>query len=703
MQVYSFDIPLTRIQKDSIRQLIRDYKLKTINNLGDQQILNQISSLYFQLEDMDSAGFWINLSDKIDKNNPETKFWKGRIHLYKGESSLIPFERLKELFKQDNHSKAIREFEQAVKQKEDYWEARYFLGRAYVAKGGDSNYNKAIETYNTLLTLKPDYYETHYELAIALYKLKKFQEAIRNLNFYSGQHPEDARPFIRMSDIHNEMGKTESASRLFMQGIVRLKDKEMLQSLFLEIEDLSNKAEKEEFESLPNKKRGLFFQKFWKRRDPTPFTEENERYSEHFRRVQHARLVFSYTVPPYYDDRGRIYVKYGKPDVRYTSSMSTADVKDNESWSYQKSIRRGLVFDFVQFGAHYQLVQDLTVASKAGVPYSFKQLLATQLYSERAPDLGGVYNKFSASTRSTDLMDFTIEKTNAADKAPAEVFNYDYKAEPLPFTVRYAQFRGDEGKTKLEVYHTIMGENLGIKQSKENEYLATIHSNVGIFDEFYSRVDQQKNEIKLLGTSLDQIKDVASIDEAIFNLAPNKSYRVVIELKNPEGNMLGIGNLNVPIKNFNLDSLLISDIELAAKVEKAQKKGRFYKDNLWVLPYTFSKLDRTKPIIIYYEIYNLRKNADGETQYTIDYTVKSLTRKEGGVKKFFRSIGKIFGGDKKPSVTSTYERQGNSSVEKEYISLDVGKMPLGVIELSVTVVDKISNQTRKSTTSLEII
>lgn len=652
---------------------------------------------------MNSAEFWIKLSDKVDNNNPETKFWRGRIHLYKGESSLIPFERLKELFKRDSNSKAIREFDQAIKLKDDYWEARYFLGRAYVAKGGDSNYNKAIETYNTLLTLKPDYHETHYELAIALYKLKKFQEAIQNLNYYSGQHPEDARPFIRMSDIHNEMGKTDSASRLFMQGIVRLRDKEMLHSLFLEIEDLSTKSEKEEYESLPYQKRGLFFQKFWKRRDPTPFTDENERYSEHFRRVLHARHVFSYTVSPYYDDRGRIYVKYGKPDARYSSNMSIIDVKDNESWSYERSIRRGLVFDFVQFGAHYQLVQDLTSASNAGIAYSYKQLLANQLYSERAPDLGGVYDKFSVSTRLTDLMDFTNEKTNAVDKAPAEVFKYDYKAEPLPFTVRYAQFRGVGGKTKLEVYHTIMGENLGIEKRKENEYFATILSNVGIFDEFYSRIDHQKNEIKLLGVSRDQIKDVASIDEAIFNLPPNKSYKVVMELKNPEGNMLGIGNLNVPIKTFNLDSLLISDIELAAKVETAQKKGRFYKNNLWVLPYTFSKLDRTHPVTIYYEIYNLRKNPDGKTQYTIDYTVKSLTRKEGGVKKFFRSIGKVFGGGKKPSVTSTYERQGNSTFEKEYISFDVGKLPPGVIELSVTVLDKISNQTRKSITSLEII
>ena len=202
--------------------------------------------------------------------------------------------------------------------------------------------------------------------------------------------------------------------------------------------------------------------------------------------------------------------------------MSTSDVKDNESWSYEQSIRRGLVFDFVQFGSHFQLVQDLTAASKAGVPYSFKSLLATQLYSERAPDLGGVYNKFSVSTRDTDLMDFTNEKSNAAAKAPAEVFKYDYKAKPLPFTLRQAQFRGLNGKTKLEIYHTVMGKNLGSEKDEENRYFATINSNIGIFDEYYSKVDQQNNEIKLLGTSKEQIEDVASVDESIFSLNPGE-------------------------------------------------------------------------------------------------------------------------------------------------------------------------------------
>lgn len=702
-EAYSIDIPLSRAQEDSIRQLIRDFKFQIAQDARNQQILNQISGLYFQLEEMDSSEFWINLSKKIDEDNPESRFWRGRIFLYKGESAIVPIERIKELFKQDNHSKAIREFEKAVEKKEDFWEARYFLGKAYVAKGGDTNYHKAIATYDSLLALQPDYKDTYYELAIAHIKLKKYPQAVSYLNYHAGRHRVDARPYIKMSNIENELGKTESASRLFMQGIVRLRDKEMLHSLFLEIKDIASKAEKEEYESLSFNKRGLFFQKFWKRRDPTPFTDENERYTEHFRRVSHARHVFSFTAPPFYDDRGRIYVKYGEPDVRYTSTMSSVDIKDNESWSYETSIRRGLVFDFVQFGAHYQLVQDLTAASKAGVPYSFKTLMATELYSERAPDLGGVYNMFSVSTRNTDLMDFTNEKSNAIDKAPTEVFKYDYNASPLSFTMRQAQFRGENGKTKLEIYHTVMGTNLGSKKEGENKYFATVNSNIGIFDEYYSKVDQQKNEVKLQGTTAEQIKDVASVDESIFSLNPDQTYEVVFELENPEGNMLGIGNMPITIKNFQSDSLLLSDIEFAARVEPALKKGRFSKDSLYVLPYTFPKFDRDTPVTIYYEIYNLSKNPAGETDYVIDYKVTTLERKEGGVKKFFRSIGSIFGGGKKPSVSSTYERQGHSEVEKQYLTLDIGKLPPGKIELSVTVTDRTSNQTGKSSTSIDVI
>ncbi len=60
--------------------------------------------------------------------------------------------------------------------------------------------------------------------------------------------------------------------------------------------------------------REAFIDQFWKRRDPTPNTEENEFKQEHYRRVAYANEHFASYVAGWKTDRGRIYITYGPPD-----------------------------------------------------------------------------------------------------------------------------------------------------------------------------------------------------------------------------------------------------------------------------------------------------------------------------------------------------------------------------------------------------
>jgi GWxTD domain-containing protein len=61
--------------------------------------------------------------------------------------------------------------------------------------------------------------------------------------------------------------------------------------------------------------RNQFIQQFWLRRDPTPGTPQNEFMQEHYRRIAYANKHFaSPTLYGWKTDRGRIYIKYGRPD-----------------------------------------------------------------------------------------------------------------------------------------------------------------------------------------------------------------------------------------------------------------------------------------------------------------------------------------------------------------------------------------------------
>jgi GWxTD domain-containing protein len=96
-----------------------------------------------------------------------------------------------------------------------------------------------------------------------------------------------------------------------------------------------------------DRERNLFVEAFWKQRDPTPGTPENEFKTEHFRRVAHADHYLGRDAPRpgWRTDRGRIYIILGEPnDVqRFEGKSSTYDA---EVWFYQGKTDMGLPAGF---------------------------------------------------------------------------------------------------------------------------------------------------------------------------------------------------------------------------------------------------------------------------------------------------------------------------------------------------------------------
>jgi len=77
------------------------------------------------------------------------------------------------------------------------------------------------------------------------------------------------------------------------------------------------KKEKEIFLNLPPSERKAFIKEFWEKRDPDPFTEENEFKKEYFRRIEEANKLFKEGgTPGWLQDRGRIYILLGPPEHR---------------------------------------------------------------------------------------------------------------------------------------------------------------------------------------------------------------------------------------------------------------------------------------------------------------------------------------------------------------------------------------------------
>lgn len=103
-------------------------------------------------------------------------------------------------------------------------------------------------------------------------------------------------------------------------------------------------TEKDVFSQLETEReRDRFIKAFWKHRDPTPETQENEYKKEHYRRIQYANnnLGRSSPGPGWKTDRGRMYIILGPPkDIeKYTGE---AGIYNLEVWFYQEMTQYGL-------------------------------------------------------------------------------------------------------------------------------------------------------------------------------------------------------------------------------------------------------------------------------------------------------------------------------------------------------------------------
>lgn len=93
--------------------------------------------------------------------------------------------------------------------------------------------------------------------------------------------------------------------------------------------------------------------KFWKARDPTPGTPENELRDEYYGRIRYATMTFSYLGKEgWRTDFGMVYVTYGPPDEidRHPFDL---DSPAYQVWYYYR-LKRKFVFVDAGYG-EYQL------------------------------------------------------------------------------------------------------------------------------------------------------------------------------------------------------------------------------------------------------------------------------------------------------------------------------------------------------------
>ena len=173
---------------------------------------------YFQKGSIDTAESYLKMVKSINDTISETYNLLGQIQLKRGKFVLIPIEAILSLLRLDHHSRAIRYFNRALKLQPDYTEVKYFLGIAYLGKGGINNLNKAEEIFSNL----KDYKDSFYQLACIYLNEEDYKQASKILHKIILSEKDVARAHIKLAELFFALDKYDATYLHYFQGIINL-------------------------------------------------------------------------------------------------------------------------------------------------------------------------------------------------------------------------------------------------------------------------------------------------------------------------------------------------------------------------------------------------------------------------------------------------------------------------------------------------
>lgn len=97
------------------------------------------------------------------------------------------------------------------------------------------------------------------------------------------------------------------------------------------------------------------FREFWRKRDPTPGTDRNERMEEYYYRIAYANQQYGTFDEGWKTDRGQIMVLFGEPDFVERHPFNF-NVKPYEVWFYYRIGRRFIFIDRTGLGDYELMV-----------------------------------------------------------------------------------------------------------------------------------------------------------------------------------------------------------------------------------------------------------------------------------------------------------------------------------------------------------
>lgn len=458
-----------------------------------------------------------------------------------------------------------------------------------------------------------------------------------------------------------------------------------------------------------------YIENYWRAINPNPILPENDVLKEHLRRRAYVRKHFPAKEAPYFDDRGKYYIKYGDPAFRYQDSgglkqLTLVEMRDdpnadyivriNESWSYE-NVARDFVVHFAQIGQTFREIESLTdiiisprrrskqaiqwsdiVKKRASISPALGRAAASIEHLETSMRLGTSYLVKDEVVMPNERI-FKIEQENkreiiaAIRKAPASAHQPISAVNELGLHHTLQQFRDADGLTRVEVtlFSPIQENLLDLRNDSlvsdkhfevefrgllRNSFLVPVAENIQHF----------QYPIKLAAK-----EKIGNVVGSLTFFAPPQTFELTVQVKGELSKKIGFSRQLFDVADFRGDKLMLSDIQFLTEINNSDERAilpAYEKQNLEVAPYPFLKVHKSRSLLCYFEIYNL-KSADVEDEYEVTYKLYSLSKS----KNIFRSFSEWITNAKDNSISFSYTQPITNENSNELIAIDLSKVPNG--------------------------
>ena len=260
---------------------------------------------------------------------------------------------------------------------------------------------------------------------------------------------------------------------------------------------------------------------------------------------------------------------------------------------------------------------------------------------------------------------------------------------PLAFYYDLADFQSSrQGVSALEVY-TGIPRAFGRYFPETNTTELVVERTVALLNEQTGDVYRRAGDVRYRNTGDLTGMHGAFVPDVVRLEAPPGYYKLEVHLLDRLSGRQGRYRQMIELEKYQVGAIEVSDLELAWRVAEGGPQDKFRKGALHVIPMPTRTYPKGQSIFVYYEIYNLKRDAFGQTRYRVEYTIAPRSKGVGGAVS--RLVQTLKG--KRAQVLMGYDQVGTMDLEAVYTELELGDRTPGRYALEVKITDLNSDQT----------